>query len=79
MATSVSKDMRNLHGQLLVKKRARGRAAPPEDRNSNRAFERKSEYRIRWVACLFYERVEPHDWWWLNATKLFVVCGYWLI
>jgi hypothetical protein len=24
-------------------------------------FERKSEYRIRSVACLFYERVEPYD------------------
>jgi hypothetical protein len=24
-------------------------------------FDRKSEYRIRSVACLFYERVEPYD------------------
>ena len=41
MATSVSKDMRNLHGQLLVKKRVRGRATPPEDRSYNRAFQGK--------------------------------------
>ena len=24
-------------------------------------FDRKSEYRIRSVACLFYERVAPYD------------------
>ena len=61
MAISVSKDMTNPYGQLLVKKSARGRSILPEDRNYNRAFDRKSEYRIRLVACLFYERLGRYD------------------
>ena len=36
-------------------------------------FDRKSEYRIRPVACLFDERVERNDDLWLNVTR---VCGY---
>jgi|GEM_PF-7023169 len=38
-------------------------------------FDRKFEYQVSAVACLFYERVVPYGYPWLTGTRL---CVFWL-